>query len=133
MVWWFTKGCNIARSVPKDAFKNCWGIQRLNEVLVSDLKGEMLQEGDNESKRYPSLQKIKGKKALPSGNTHYEKNTLSLLWLCYSCQGFSGIDFGRLFTSVMYPCRITKVKEQSLPSFSEGIHLANIFFLTVGG
>jgi hypothetical protein len=41
----------------------------------------MLQKGNDESKRHPSLQKIRGKKALPSGNIHYGKYTLSLSFL----------------------------------------------------
>ena len=39
----------------------------------------MLQKGDDESKKHAILQKIKGKKTLPSGNTHYGKYTLSFL------------------------------------------------------
>jgi hypothetical protein len=73
----FNKRINVARSVPNDAFKKCWEIRRLNEVRASDLKGKMLQKGDDGTKRPPNLQKIKRKKALPSGNTHYGKYTLS--------------------------------------------------------
>jgi hypothetical protein len=76
MVWCLTKGINIARSVPNDTFKNCWEIRRLKEVRASDLKGKMLQKGDDESKRYPSLQKIRGKKRYHpvtpiTENTHF--------------------------------------------------------------
>jgi hypothetical protein len=46
------------------------GIQRFNEVRAGDLKSKMLREGNDQSKRYLSLRKIRGKKVLPSGNTH---------------------------------------------------------------
>jgi len=62
----------------------------------------MLQKGNDESKKHPSLQKIKGKKVLPSGNTHYGKYTLSFSLV----PGFHGVDFGRdtaLFLEVLYP------------------------------
>jgi hypothetical protein len=50
-------------------------VKSLKGIRVSDLRGKMLQKGNDESKRHPSLQIIKGKKALPSGNTHYGKYT----------------------------------------------------------
>jgi len=80
MIQCFTKWINTARSVPKDIIKNCKGIRGVKEVLASKFKGKVLQKGNDESIRHPSLQKIKAKKELPSGNINYGKHTLSL-WI----------------------------------------------------
>jgi hypothetical protein len=68
---------NNAKSVPKDVFTICQGIRKLKELQASKLKGKMLHKGNDESKRHPSLQKIKRKRALPFGNINYGKHTLS--------------------------------------------------------
>ena len=61
---------------------------------MSKLKGKMLQKGNDGSKRYPSLQKIKGKRALPSGNTPLREIHIIIV---IRAPVFSGMNFSLRF------------------------------------